>query len=151
VALTLPELAALVDYLEQKLPAAQREALASRCAAQAAAEQQAPCPLLDERGACSVYEARPLACRAHTAYDEAECLRHHRDPSAPQPRTDRLRMGAALKVQMHLVWPLVDDGLHPSAALELVPALAIALRLPQPEWTVDAARWAPAEMQSSSS
>lgn len=34
-----------------------------------------PCPFLDERGACSVYADRPLACRKHSSFfaDENPC------------------------------------------------------------------------------
>jgi Putative zinc- or iron-chelating domain len=31
------------------------------------------CPLLDARGGCSIHPARPLACRALTSLDAAEC------------------------------------------------------------------------------
>lgn len=32
------------------------------------------CPLLDARGGCSIHAARPLACRALSSLDAAECL-----------------------------------------------------------------------------
>ena len=39
---------------------------------------QAPltCPLLDERGACSVYEARPIGCRTYGFYTERDAGLH---------------------------------------------------------------------------
>jgi Fe-S-cluster containining protein len=35
----------------------------------------ARCPLLDARGGCTIHPARPLACRALTSLDAAECRR----------------------------------------------------------------------------
>jgi hypothetical protein len=48
-----------------------------------------PCVFLD-RGACSIYEVRPLACRAANSLDAADCERRLRDPEA---RADYLTQG----------------------------------------------------------
>ena len=46
--------------------------------------ERAPCPLLDGRGVCRVYEARPLACRGHGVIDET--------PDACKVRGERAAM-----------------------------------------------------------
>lgn len=44
----------------------------------ARAEEKVPCPLLDEAtGACTVYDARPVACRAYNSCDAARCAEAH--------------------------------------------------------------------------
>jgi len=39
-----------------------------------------PCPFLDDGGRCSIYEARPLACRGTNSLDAAACERALHDP-----------------------------------------------------------------------
>lgn len=34
---------------------------------------KSPCPFLDESGACSIYEARPIACRTYHRFDRSLC------------------------------------------------------------------------------
>lgn len=34
-----------------------------------------PCPMLDDRGACGIYEARPISCRTLVSTDAEECRR----------------------------------------------------------------------------
>ena len=40
---------------------------------------RSPCPFLEESG-CSVYEARPMACRIYLSSSEKACQREHDDP-----------------------------------------------------------------------
>jgi len=38
------------------------------------------CPLLDDNGACSAYEARPMACRIYLSMSEQSCRLFYEDP-----------------------------------------------------------------------
>jgi Fe-S-cluster containining protein len=49
-----------------------------------------PCPFL-QAGQCSIYEARPLACRGMNALDADDCARRLRDPEA---RAEFLALGS---------------------------------------------------------
>ena len=42
------------------------------------------CPLND-KGSCSVYEARPLFCRSAMSYSKVVCEMAHKDPETPVP------------------------------------------------------------------
>lgn len=44
-----------------------------------------PCPLLNDDGACSVYDARPLGCRSHVSFDMAACVADVENLDAPVP------------------------------------------------------------------
>lgn len=44
--------------------------------------QQSECPFLDQRGACEIYEVRPLACRRAHSLDVRVCLALASDPEA---------------------------------------------------------------------
>jgi len=79
-----PEVLALADHLRRTRTAPELEALTERVAATFArvkdldidgrAAEKSPCPLLDEAtGACTAYEARPIACRAYNSCDKARC------------------------------------------------------------------------------
>ena len=51
-----------------------------------------PCPLLTEEGTCSVYEARPVSCRAYVSFDRSACASDERMPARdiPVPRSQTL-------------------------------------------------------------
>jgi Fe-S-cluster containining protein len=90
-------------------------------------QAQVPCPLLDTDGACTVYEARPIACRrAHSTYASV-CAAVHRDPSLG------LRIPSAPWLQWNtsaLVLGWLEGSAHagrPPHHYELVAALRIAL------------------------
>ena len=82
VLVTLPELARLVERV-QSWPVEEIEALKARLEAHILAQSsdvvspaaRPPCALLVNRR-CSVYDARPLVCRAQHAYDVQECKTH---------------------------------------------------------------------------
>jgi Fe-S-cluster containining protein len=71
---TVPEILAAAAFVRRTLPEEAQAALRERLAAQARRvagmddearwAARVPCALLDEGGRCSVYEARPLRCRA---------------------------------------------------------------------------------------
>ena len=91
VGVTPPEVFAIHDHLRATRSAAELDALAVRVRAaddltrgMTPADRLSPahpCPfLVDER--CSIYEARPLACRGTNSLDAAACERNLRDPDA---------------------------------------------------------------------
>lgn len=40
-----------------------------------------PCPLLSENRTCSVYDARPVSCRAYVSFDRSACVRDEDSPA----------------------------------------------------------------------
>jgi Fe-S-cluster containining protein len=91
VGLTPPEALAIFAHLRQTLTSAELAAVALRLAQR---EREArglsslerfspdqPCPFL-ERGQCSIYEVRPLACRGMNSLDAEECKTRLREPDA---------------------------------------------------------------------
>jgi len=91
VGLTPPEALAIAAYLRQTLASQELTATAARLAQRARATRglssaerfspDHPCPFLD-RGQCSIYEVRPLACRGMNSLDAEECKTRLRDPDA---------------------------------------------------------------------
>ena len=92
----------------------------------------APCPLLGDDHGCSVYDARPLACRTATSADADVCRRAYlelSDEDIPQPMfflAERAAYAIAMKGAFR------RTGL-PTAAYELNSALTIALLTPDAE------------------
>ncbi|HEY3818804.1 MAG TPA: YkgJ family cysteine cluster protein [Polyangiaceae bacterium] len=88
VEVTAPEVFLLARFLRIR-PDAKRDA---RVAATASAveglggraylRRKAPCALLGEDGACTVYPARPMACRRHHSTDASVCEATLRDPAS---------------------------------------------------------------------
>lgn len=132
------EVLRIVEYLRQSLGAEELRALRERV--QAADERtrglaldersqlQMPCPLLRE-GTCTVYPARPLACRGWHSFDAAACERIFNDTElqhsdemdvyGPQVQIPR-------EIQGGLIAALERSGLQ-GDRLELNAALRIAL------------------------
>lgn len=54
-------------------------AVSSKMSEEEVAKYKSPCPLL-ENGACSVYEARPMACRIYLSTKLETCLEFYRHP-----------------------------------------------------------------------
>ncbi|MCC6554106.1 MAG: YkgJ family cysteine cluster protein [Polyangiaceae bacterium] len=89
-----------------------------------------PCPLLDERGACSIHDVRPLVCAGWTSTDAAACARHFAAPGAiPAAPMHPPSYELANAVLAGLGWAASERGLD-AAPLELVAALRIALERP---------------------
>ena len=74
-------------------------------------EDQTPCPLLDERGYCLVYAARPLVCRLHGLpnidisgedYDGTVCTLHAGNPLALPKQILRWRFREAFTREIDL-------------------------------------------------
>jgi len=91
VGVTPPEALAIFAHLRQTLASEELAAVASRLAQReretnglSSGERFSPdhpCPFLD-RGQCSIYEVRPLACRGMNSLDAEECKTRLRDPDA---------------------------------------------------------------------
>jgi Fe-S-cluster containining protein len=138
VSVTAPEVLLLARHLQQHtapeaLARIQTRALelthdARIFSADEKAEAKLACPLLSDSGACSAYEARPLACRGWNSFD-AEVCRRFLDDDAELPFMNEPQARA---------YAIVGIGLRQSAAsaglvaemLELTSALAIALGEP---------------------
>jgi Fe-S-cluster containining protein len=84
------EVLGVARYLRRQLPPEALELRVARIREAAAAVSALPsgqllavniaCPLLDADGACSVYPARPLNCRAYHSLDVAACRESFEDP-----------------------------------------------------------------------
>lgn len=138
VAATAPEVFALASYIRFELDGPALAALLSRIedsATQLRALPRAqltatnlPCPLLDGAGACSMYAARPLNCRAYHSLDYAACLASFQRPDDPS-------LGHPQSVAIARVHAGVQQGLREAGEAagtdtreyELVTALAEAL------------------------
>jgi Fe-S-cluster containining protein len=91
VGVTPPEALAIFDHLSNRLSDGELARLAAVVAARraetrglSAAERFSPahpCVFLDA-GRCTIYEARPISCRAMNSLDAGECERRLRDPDA---------------------------------------------------------------------
>ncbi len=90
--------------------------------------EQVRCALLGEDGACTVYAARPIACRRHHSTDAAVCAAVHEDPALDV----RIPMAHSLKWNVSsLVLGWLEGSAHagrPPHHYELHGALRIALR-----------------------
>ncbi|MGK3961808.1 YkgJ family cysteine cluster protein [Sorangium sp. So ce118] len=135
-----PEVLRIAAHLRATRSAAELAALAERVrAADAAtrgltrlerAEARVPCPLLDERGACSIHAVRPMVCAGWNSLDAAACERHFAAPAAvPTAPMHRPSYEVANAVLAGLGWAAKEQGLD-AAPLELIAALRIALERP---------------------
>jgi hypothetical protein len=94
------------------------------------AEAGVPCPLLDERGACSVHAVRPLVCAGWNSTDVAACERHFAAPAtAPIAPMHRPGYELANAVLAGLGWAARELGLD-ATPLELIAAVRTALERP---------------------
>ncbi|WP_437520353.1 YkgJ family cysteine cluster protein [Sorangium sp. So ce726] len=94
------------------------------------AEAGVPCPLLDERGACSIHAVRPIVCAGWSSLDAAACERHFAAPATvPTAPMHRPGYEVANAVLAGLGWAAKEQGLD-AAPLELIAALRIALERP---------------------
>lgn len=94
------------------------------------AEAKVPCPLLDERGACSIHAVRPIVCAAWNSLDAAACERHFAAPAdVPPAPMHRPSYEVENAVLAGLGWAAKEQGLD-ATPLELIAALRIALERP---------------------
>jgi Fe-S-cluster containining protein len=91
VGVTAPEALAIFDHLKSTRSSRElahvaatisaRHAQTSHLSSQDRFSPEHPCPFL-EQGECSIYEARPLACRGMNSLDAGECATRLREPRA---------------------------------------------------------------------
>jgi len=136
VEVTAPEVFLLARHLRAHPHAGLRERVVATASQTAGLDgrayhlRQIRCALLGEDGACSVYPARPLACRRAHSTDASVCAAVHRDPAleARIPFAPTLQSNASALV---LGW--LEGSAHagrPPHHYELHAALAIALEQP---------------------
>jgi Fe-S-cluster containining protein len=142
VELTAPEAIAIAEYLRTKsapegLPAlgealqdeadeARTLSITDRWLARRA------CYFLDQAsGSCSIWEARPLACRSHTSLNASACEAAHTGrgdgPAVPRPTSIETLYGLA-RGALHAACE--DTGLD-MRAFELTNAVAVAFHVPR--------------------
>lgn len=94
------------------------------------ARARIPCAFLDEAGRCTIYEVRPLACRAVKSFDvracereiksEADLASHHIPGIGPGLRTAKaVGVGAARELATHLRIDMTDLSLFLPAAVSV--------------------------------
>jgi hypothetical protein len=95
-----------------------------------------PCPFLGDDKACSVYEARPLACHVFVSFDLQACIAFFAGDSDKPSFTphDRQQLLYACRMMLHAAHQLAGHG--PQPGYELGSAVAAILRTPDAE-----ARW----------
>jgi hypothetical protein len=134
VAASIPEVLWLARGIRQRWPDAAaairgRIAEAARRPRDLAAARRTSstvaCPVLDEAGACSAYDVRPLACRAYVSISVDACIRAMTDPAIDIPTTKthvffRARCTTAL-------WAALKAAGLPYGSYDLNRALAVAL------------------------
>jgi Fe-S-cluster containining protein len=87
VEVTAPEVFLLARVLRARPDAARDARIAAIASAPEAMDgrayhrKQVRCALLGDDGACTVYAARPIACRRHHSTDAAVCAAVHQDPA----------------------------------------------------------------------
>jgi Fe-S-cluster containining protein len=97
----------------------------ARAAANPSAAARLPCPLL-ANGRCSIYAARPLACRAWNSYDANACREDLLGVGGRPVPVHRLHLALEAVIAAGLDEALVERGLR-ADVLELAPALSAAL------------------------
>jgi Fe-S-cluster containining protein len=135
VLVTLPELARLVERV-QIWPVEEIEALKARLEAHILAQSsdvvspaaRPPCALLVNRR-CSVYDARPLVCRAQHAYDVQEC-KTHCETGAGETRQLTVVLDAVQGAVSGIVAAFDEMGAK-GTLLDLSRALLLALENPK--------------------
>ncbi len=135
VGVTLPELLAIVEYLEAS--PARREAVGVKAAALSQnpaifSDSEKPrarlaCALLEADGSCGVYEVRPLPCRSWLSTDVESCKQHLDEKAEPKLILAAARSGRF--IQLGLV-KVMDDIQRFPYLVELTAALDIALNVP---------------------
>lgn len=133
VTVSVAEVALVAAYIESNLSARERDELVERV--RGAYERtkgltsdqrySEPCPLLVD-GRCSVYAARPLACRGWNSFDEESCRRAIQEPEYDGARVDlfQQQLAGILREATHA--GLFKADLNGSV-LELIAALRVVL------------------------
>ena len=86
-----------------------------------------PCPVLDDAGACTLHDVRPLICAGWSSLDKTGCDAHFTDHTAPVPPELHPQSNeVCLAVLGGLIGAAIDRRLD-TRLLELHAALSIAL------------------------
>jgi Fe-S-cluster containining protein len=96
-------------------------------------ESRLACALLDEHGRCSVYAARPLACRGHVSFSRERCEAAHHGRDDAELDGDPLMQQARTDADTVLATSLITAGLD-GMGYELHDGLAQALVLGPRRW-----------------
>ena len=147
------EIVHMADVAEKTLTSEQLENLVNRLSEYSSLRRTDPegsefaaCPMLINE-ACSLYEARPITCRAHHSYDLSECIQLRNNPNYETctPSTDAIviDMGAAIR-----------GGLGRSLGkVQVFVGEALFLLLSDPAWRIKWANYSldfsPAKVSSS--
>ena len=126
VGVTLPEVIVLAEAVRALAEPRRTELCRAVAAAELASRElpwpalaESPCPLLDERSCCSVYQDRPLPCRAFGSTDERACADPRRSAGVPFDRT-------AFDSGLAAVATLADGAGHRELRSALGAVLAVA-------------------------
>lgn len=133
VNVSVPEVVAIIDYVERHFSPSQQQALGERirekrrALLQLTADQRRHtnirCPLLKEDGCCSVYRVRPLGCRGFNSTDVEACRRRFEQPDKDISNPAfGYNVFAARGVAQGVRLALKDAGLEP-LQLDLIKAL----------------------------
>ncbi|MEB4591334.1 YkgJ family cysteine cluster protein [Candidatus Thiothrix sp. Deng01] len=138
VNVTPPEVFTIETYIKNHWPDDRQRSLRKRLQSAAAKAQnlgqntyykaRIACPLLNAQGMCSIYEVRPLMCRAYNSLDLKRCERAAK--LAHKPVRER---GVPANGSVHGVFNGVYSGLRKGLEVEQLqshlPMLVVALQL----------------------
>jgi len=136
VNVTPPEVFAIAGYINTNWSAGRQRSFRKRLRVAAAKAQgldhdayfkaRIACPLLNAQGMCSIYEARPLMCRAYNSLDLKACERAARN--ADRPAGERgVRANGAIHGIMDGVFGGLREGLEAEHLQDFLPTLVTAL------------------------
>lgn len=137
VAVSAPEAFFLASYIAMNQPGrvegvVAAAALAATRQPDARGEAWFACSLLEETGTCSVYRARPLACRAHVSVNAAACEAELARPGSGQVMPPQSFGSVKEHCRAILFAALQIQGL-PLTLYEMNAAVAVALAEPHAE------------------
>jgi Fe-S-cluster containining protein len=137
----VPEALAIIEHQRARLSPEELERFRENIASAAAyfremtiesrRESRYPCPLLDEAsGRCTIYEVRPMLCRAYNSLDEGQCERACKEPLYGHDiPIDASRQGIFVSISFELQSAIHDAGMD-SRWFDLINALHLALAEP---------------------
>lgn len=104
----------------------------SKMSEEEVSKYKAPCPLL-ENGACSVYEARPMACRIYLSTKLETCLEfyHHPENEYNYPALIDFPLQAGRMMNEGFMAALKENGIE-TAEFKMEEGLRIVLKNDQP-------------------
>jgi len=107
-------------------------AVSSKMSEEEVAKYKSPCPLL-ENGACSIYEARPMACRIYLSTKLETCLEfyHHPENEQNYPALIEFPLNAGRMMNEGFMAALKEYGID-TAEFRLEAGLRIVLKNDQP-------------------